>query len=169
MLYFMKEVFHMKKFITIIVCCIFFVTGCEKKATMDTFTHITFAQLDEKIASKENMLVYFGWTQNCGDSKNFQDNYLLQYMNDEEKLKEIYVVDLDQENPEGLDDKTKRTDMNEKYGVMYSPTLIYYKEGENIDLLSWTPATTDKETGILQSSLDNFFLKYGYIQKETKK
>lgn len=144
-------------------------TGCEKKATMDEFTHLTFAQLDEKISNQESMLVYFGWTQNCGDSKNFQDNYLLKYVKDEEKLKDIYIVDLDIENPEGLDDKEKRSEMNEKYSVMYSPTLIYYKDGENVDLLSWTPATTDKDTGILQSTLDNFFMKYGYLLEPTKK
>lgn len=150
--------------------CMFILAGCTKEeAKIEDFPHLTFEQLDEKLNNNESMLVYFGWTQNCGDSLNFQNNYLLKYAGDENKLKEVYIVDLDQENPEGLDDKEKRTEMNEKYGVLYSPTLIYYKEGKNVDLLSWTPATTDKDTGIMQSSLDNFFIKYGYLNEATKK
>lgn len=158
----------MKKYLFILLCAMFMATGCEAKPTLDDFQHLTFAQLDEKLENNETMLVYFGWTQNCGDSINFQDHYLLKYVNDEPKLKDIYIVDLDIENPEGLDDKDKRADMNEKYGVLYSPTLIYYNEGKVMELLSWTPATTDKDTGIMQSSLDTFFMKYGYLQEETK-
>ena len=161
----------MKKYLYAFLVCLFLVAGCEQKqtATIEDFPHLSFAELDEKIANKETMLVYFGWTENCGDSRNFQDHYLLKYLEEEPKLKEIFVVNLDVENPEGLDDKEKRADMNEKYGVLYSPTLIYYKEGKAIELLSWTPATTDKDTGIMQTSLDSFLLKYGYLSKETKK
>lgn len=159
----------MKKYLYIILSCMLLMSGCAKKMSIEEFPHLTFAQLDEKIANDETMIVYFGWTQNCGDSLNFQDNYLVKYASDDNKLKEVYIVDLDVENPEGLDDKEKRADMNDKYDVMYSPTLISYEKGMPVELISWTPATTDKDTGIMQSSLDNFFMKYEYILEATKK
>lgn len=158
----------MKK-LSVVICLMFLIlTGCslkdEETLKMEEFPHLTLTELDQKIADKESMVVYFGWTQNCGDSQNFQNNYLLKEAINHPKLKEIYVVDLDEELPEALEDKEKREPLFEKYEVQYSPTIVSYQEGLIAKLLSWTPATTDKNTGILKSDLDEFFTETGYLE-----
>lgn len=134
-------------------------TNNDKDVTkIEDFNIISFAKLDELIAKKETMVIYFGWVENCGDSHAFQDNYLLPHADENDAYKKIYVVDLDQEIPDALSvDRTLREPMTEKYGVEFSPTLIYYVNGEIDTLLEWTPATSDKKTGILASELDVFF------------
>lgn len=157
----------MKKVAMVVLCCIFFLAGCKQQKTsaytMDTLQHLTFAQLDEKIANQEDMVVYFGWAKNCLDSVNFQDNYLLPKLEVNEKFKEIFVVDLDAELPDGLLNKEARAPLIEKYDVEFSPTIVSYKGGKLHQLLAWTPATTDKLTGILEADLDVFFQSIGFL------
>ncbi|MGL5978196.1 MAG: thioredoxin family protein [Erysipelotrichaceae bacterium] len=134
--------------------------GCNKQPAqmeMDDFTHLSFAQLQEKIDAKETMVVYFGWVTLCGDAINFQNNYLLPETAKNSSMASIYVVDLDVELPEGLQDKTLREGMKAQFGVQYSPTLIAYENGEVQSLLEWTPATTDATYAIPKTALDAFF------------
>lgn len=164
----------MKKLGILMMCCFLFVmSGCnlEKETTvkLEDFEHLTLDELDQKLADKETIVVYFGWTQNCGDSQNFQNNYLLTESETNPKLKEIYIVDLDKELPDALEDKEKREPLKEKYEVEYSPTLVSYEEGKLSKLLSWTPATTDKNTGILKADLDAYFTELGYLEIVDKK
>ncbi len=159
----------MKKVTMIVLCCLSFLIGCKRQEssayTMDIFKHITLAELDEKIVNHEDMVVYFGWTKNCLDSVNFQNNYLLKKVDESSKFKDILVVDLDTELPSGLLDKDARAPLIEKYDVEFSPTIVFYKGGKLYKLLAWTPATTDKLTGILQADLDAFFKEIGFLQE----
>ncbi len=157
----------MKKVTMIILCCVFFLVGCKRQETsentMNMLKHITLTELDEKIANQEDMVVYFGWTKNCLDSINFQNHYLLPKVEEGSKFQDILVVDLDIELPEGLLDKDARAPLVEKYDVEFSPTIVSYKGGKLYKLLAWTPATTDKLTGILQADLDTFFKEIGFL------
>lgn len=143
-------------------------SGCTKNEEqtnfMATLPHLTFEELDEKIASTDEFVVYFGWVEGCGDATNFQDNYVAVMAEDYPTFNEMYVVDLDVELPEGLLDKTKRQPMEEAYGARYSPTVIHYVDGEVVHFLEWTPATTDATYGIFKSDLDTFFTEIGYIK-----
>ncbi|MEG0265623.1 MAG: thioredoxin family protein [Erysipelotrichaceae bacterium] len=155
----------MRKILVGLLCCLL-CTGCfGESADVSDLKQISFKELDKKILNKEDMVVYFGWTENCGDSKNFQDNYLKEKINNEKSFKKLLVVDLDKEAPKALSNRKLRTPIKEKYNVMYSPTLVYYENGEIKKLLEWTPATTDKDTGILRSNLDAFFKEAGIIKK----
>lgn len=155
----------MRKFL-LICFTIMLITGCSGSGkTVEDLKHISLEELDQRIVDKTTMVVYFGWTKNCDDSKNFQENYLEEQLNKHETFEKLLVVDLDKEAPKALKDKKKREPLKEKYNVMYSPTLIYYKDGEIKKLLEWTPETTDKNTGIFKTALDSFFKESGYLEK----
>ena len=158
----------MKKILVVFVA-LFILVGCkpnkpiEEVSLFSKLQVITFEELDVLLENGLNAVVYYGWIENCGDSQNFQNNYL------EEKLKEnpewidkIYVVNLDIEIPEALGDKELRTPMFEKYGVLYSPTLIYYIDSENVALIEWTPLTGDPDTAIPVDVINEFFANAGY-------
>ncbi|MGL5540544.1 MAG: hypothetical protein ACRDBX_02790 [Erysipelotrichaceae bacterium] len=138
----------------------------EPTAAFDELTRISFAELESKIANKESMVVYFGWVENCGDAVNFQNNYLIPALEENERFKALYVVDLDVENPEGLNDKTKRESMKAQFGVHYSPTFIQYEEGEVEEFLEWTPLTTDATYALPKADLDQFFHEVGYLDSD---
>ena len=153
----------MKKwFLGILLLCL---TACNVNQTkaFDSLQTLTFEELDQKIEKQESFAVYFGWVENCGDSIHFQDNYLESHLAKDSAFQNLYVVNLDEELPDALVDKSKREVMFSKYGVQYSPTLVYYEKGGIKEFLEWTPETTDKETGILKQKLDRFFETIGYL------
>ena len=154
----MKKILGISAFL--LVLC-----GCNDKVAFSELKRLHFDELDQKLEQREDMVVYFGWTQNCEDSIHFQENYLADHLSEDSAFLELYVVDLDEELPDALTDKEKREPMFERYGVKYSPTLVQYEKGEIVKLLEWTPETTDKETGILASRLDRFFTEVGYLKK----
>lgn len=145
---------------------LFMMCGCQNKIAFEELKTLSFNELDHKLEQEETMVVYFGWTKNCGDSIHFQENYLSKHLTEDSPFLKLYVVDLDEELPKALSDKEKRKPMFQKYGVQYSPTLVYYENGEIVKLLEWTPESTDKETGILSSRLDRFFKEVGYLKSE---
>lgn len=154
----------MKKMLLALVFCVLLSACGGNNKTIEDLKHIDFKTLDEKIANEETMVVYFGWTKNCTDSINFQENYLEKHINKEEAFLNVLVVDLDKEAPKALEDRKLREPLKEKYNVMYSPTIVYYEKGKIKKLLEWTPETTDKETGIFSSTLDSFFKEAGYLK-----
>ncbi|MEF9962241.1 MAG: hypothetical protein RR863_06120 [Erysipelotrichaceae bacterium] len=155
----------MKKVLVALLCCILCSSCFAQGKDVHDLKQLNFKELDQKIVDKETMVVYFGWIDNCGDSKNFQDNYLKKKIKHEKDFEKLLVVNLDKEAPKALTNRKLREPIKEKYNVMFSPTLVYYEKGEIKKLLEWTPATTDKDTGILASTLDSFFKEAGYIEK----
>lgn len=157
----------MKKII-LAVLLVVGISGCTKSEESTNYiaslSHLTFEELDEKIALHEEFVVYFGWVEGCGDATNFQDNYVAEQAKEYPAFNDIYVVDLDIELPEGLLDKTKRQPMEEAYGARYSPTVIHYVGGEVEHFIEWTPATTDATYGMFKADLDAFFTEIGYIK-----
>lgn len=144
--------------------------GCSQKEQTDAsktvfdLPQITFEQLDEELTNKGSFVVYFGWIENCTDSKNFQKNYLNKHINTNKEFQTIKVVNLDKELPEALENRDERAAMKSKYDVEFSPTLVHYIDGKAVSKLEWTPDTTDKKTGILASRLDEFFKDCGYMK-----
>ena len=160
--------FIMKKFLLLFAFLVLFASCTkpvepEEEKLFPKIETISFEELDTLLEEEYTGVVYFGWVDNCGDSQNIQDNYF------EGKLKEnpewinkIYVVNLDLEIPDALVDKALREPMTEKYGVQYSPTLIYYVDGEIVFLIEWTPVTSDPETAIPLDIIEEFFTNAGY-------
>ena len=158
----------MKKIFLLLVILLLF-TSCTKpeqpveEKLFPELKVISFEELDVLLEEGYTGVVYFGWVDNCGDSHNIQDNYF------EAKLKEnsewmdkIYVVNLDLEIPDALVDKEQRVPMTEKYGVQFSPTLIYYVNGENLSFIEWTPISSDPDTAIPLEIIEEFFANIGY-------
>jgi len=155
----------MKKILMILFILLTLV-ACNKQEEEKRFpllNVISFEELDVLIEEGYTGVIYFGWVDHCGDSHNIQDNYF------EGKLKEnpewmdkIYVVNLDLEIPEALSNKDLRLPMTEKYNVQYSPTLIYYVNGEIDLLVEWTPLTGDSKTAIAVEVLEAFFVDAGF-------
>ena len=143
--------------------------GCSKEdkaapaKTVFDLQQITFEELDKELTNKGSMVVYFGWIENCTDSKNFQKNYLNKHLNSDQDFQAIKVVNLDKELPDALETRDERAGIKAKYDVEYSPTLVYYIDGKAVSKLEWTPDTTDKKTGIMKSRLDEFFKDCGYL------
>jgi hypothetical protein len=158
----MKKIFLLFAFLLLFTSCTKPVKPVEEKLFPELKV-VSFEELDGLLEEGYTGVVYFGWVDNCGDSQNIQNNYF------ETKLKEnpewmdkIYVVNLDLEIPDALVDKEQRAPMTEKYGVQYSPTLIYYVDGEIVSYIEWTPVTSDPETAIPLDIIEEFFTNIGY-------
>lgn len=131
----------------------------------DSLQHLTFEEVDELLTDKKSGILYFGWIVRCGDSLNFQENYLEEKLNNNPELKNnIFVVNLETENPDGLMNKDLRLPMQEKYGVGYSPTILLVKEGVVTLKSEWQVKTSDPITAIPKTELDAFFTEAGYNQ-----
>lgn len=132
---------------------------------VDKLTVLSLEEYEQFLSDKRSGIVYFGWVTNCGDSRNFQENYLEQLLSDNPELsKDFYIVDLDKEAPEALIDKTLREPLKEKYNVEFSPTLLTIKDGEQVDKIEWTLKHSDPETAIARDDLDTFFSNSGYVK-----
>lgn len=126
---------------------------------------LSLEEVDEFLANKESGILYFGWITNCGDSLNFQENYLEQLLVDNPNLKDnLYIVNLDEELPDALLEKEKRQPLTEKYDVSYSPTLLWVVDGVTSEKIEWQLKTSDPETAIARVELDEFFNKTGYLK-----
>lgn len=157
---------HMKR-LAWIVCLCFVLIGCTQQkepAQLSDLTMLTIEQVEEKIEAKESFTVYFGWTQRCGDSLHFQDNYLYEHMEKYEAFKDLFVVNLDEEMPDALEHKEQRSVLMDKFGVSTSPSFVTYENGEVKEVLSWAPGITDDKTGIPDFMLDEFFEKSGFMK-----
>ncbi len=141
----------------------FFNQQSAKKLTMDDYQYLTFDELEEKIDSGEEFVTMYGWVEGCGDTVNFDENYLIPKSIEHEQFLNTYIIDLDIELPEGLIDKEKREPMKERFGVFYGPTLVHYNNGEIVTFLEWTPAITDDTYGMMPSSIDHFFKQVGWL------
>lgn len=132
---------------------------------IDSLKRLTLDEVDEFLANKESGILYFGWITNCGDSRNFQENYLEQLLIDQPQLKDsLYVVDLDQELPDALIEKELRAPLTEKYDVSYSPTLLHVENGETVSKVEWNLKTSNPTTAIPPQELDSFFSSTGYLK-----
>lgn len=144
------------------------ISGCSVKQTnpFDSLQRVTFLKLDEMIANRDTMVVYFGWTKNCGDARNIQKNYLKEALtaNPDWKTK-IFVVDLDSEIPAALTNIPFRKPMIDLYGVKHSPTIVYYAAGVKTKMIEWTPITADATYAIPLPQIIEFFTSIGYLKK----
>lgn len=156
----------MKK-ILVILAILFVAFGCQKTTddkelvNFNKLEKINFEKLDEYLAEGYTGIMYYGWIVNCGDSLNFQNNYLEERLETDSTLKDnLIVVNLELDIPDALVNKDLRAPMTEKYDVRYSPTIVYYKDGVVVEKLEWTALTSDPKTAIAKDVLDEFFAKY---------
>jgi len=143
------------------------IAGCSVKQTnpFDSLKRVTFLELDDMIANGDTMVVYFGWTKNCGDALNIQKNYFKDALtaNPDWKTK-VFVVDLDSEIPAALANKAFRKPMTDMYGVKYSPTVVYYAGGVKTKMIEWTPTNADATYAIPLPQITDFFTSIGYLK-----
>ncbi len=136
-------------------------TSSDQKKELVNFnklTKLTFQDYDKFLADKKSGLVYFGWIDKCGDSLNFQENYLEQLLSKKpELLEQLIVVNMDASAPEALKNKELRKPILEKYNVQYSPTLLRIKDGQIDEKLEWTLKNNDPKTAIDEQLLNQFF------------
>lgn len=127
-------------------------------------------EIDQKIKNGDEFLVMYGWARQCGDALNFEVNAFDEYYDKYDVVKDMQIADLDVLLPEGLNDKTKRKpvadrlllsswqqDKSVEHMTLYSPQLVYYKDGKIYDLVTWTPKNGDSTYGIQKTLLDEFF------------
>lgn len=132
--------------------------------------HLTFPQLDKKIKSKDPVIVYFGWLENCGDSRLFEMNSFDTYLRADIIKKNMVYVNLDQEAPKALLDKNLREPIAHRFLIdtwtkdetqspmkLQAPQIAYYRDGKLVNLLSWTPLNADYNYGIKPDISNKFF------------
>lgn len=130
---------------------------------IDAIPRLTLSEVDEFLEQEQSGILYFGWITNCGDSLNFQENYLEGYLQEHPELKDnFYIVDLDDQAPDALMDKSLREPLTQAYDVSYSPTLLTIQEGETVDKIEWTLKNSDPKTAIPSEDLDIFFDQSGF-------
>lgn len=140
-----------------------------------TLPQITMDEAEEKINKNQDIIIYFGWVETCGDALNFQVNSFDDYLQDDAVFKNIYVVNLDKEAPDALSDQELRKPIANRFQIdqwtkdetispmeLKSPQLVHYQNGEIVDLVSWTPLNTDAKFGILKEKTDLFFDNLNY-------
>lgn len=131
---------------------------------VDAVPQMNLEEYEAYLADGNSGIVYFGWITRCGDSTNFQENYLEQLLIDHPELDgNFYIVDLDNEAPDALIDKELREPLKEKYNVEFSPTLLLIEDGQIADKIEWTLKESDAETAIARDILDGFFNDSGYL------
>lgn len=136
-------------------------TSSDQKKELVNFkklTKLTFEEYDKYLSDKKSGLVYFGWIDHCGDSNNFQENYLESLLAKKPELfDKLVVVNMDASAPEALKNKELRKPIFEKYNVQYSPTLLRIKDGQIVEKLEWTLKNNDPKTAIDEQLLNKFF------------
>lgn len=143
----------MRKILLILIACLFLLSGCSKKEVsktpdFDFLQRISLEELNKRVNKKETLYVYIGWTENSSECVKFQEEYLEPYIEYYGWNGMITVVDLDQDLPEALEEKSLRSELTEKYTIRYAPALIYIHFGEIKSVLEWTPETNDLTYGI---------------------
>lgn len=141
---------------------------------------LTFKELDQKIKSKQPLIVYFGWLENCGDSRLFELNSFDTYLRSDTIKDNIVMVNLDKEAPKALFDKDLRAPIAHRFLIdtwtkdetqnpmkLQAPQIAYYKDGKLVNLLSWTPLNADYKYGIKPDLSNKFFdeVKKDLLQK----
>ncbi len=141
-----------------------------KDTKFATLPVVTLDEAYQKIEDGEDIVVYFGWVEMCGDALNFQVNSFDDYLANEEIFNKIVVVNLDKEAPDALKDHELRKPIAKRFQIdqwtkdesvnpmeLKSPQLVHYQNGKIVDLVSWTPLNTDAEFGIIKEQSDKFF------------
>lgn len=155
----LKKILLVSAILLLIVACGSNKEGSSKELpNFNKLTKMNFEEYDKFLNDKKSAIVYFGWIKNCGDSHNFQDNYLEPLLSKKpELLEQIVIVDMDVSAPDALKNKELRKPILEKYKVQYSPTLLRVKDGQIVEKLEWTVKTNDPKTAIDEKLLNKFF------------
>lgn len=114
----------------------------------DILNSITISSFDEKIKSKERVIVYVG-RPDCSDCSAFEPRFI-DYLNNINSKDLIYL------NVSSIrSDEKKWDDFVNTFGIKYTPTIALFEEGELVDKVEWTP-----ETGINLKEVEKFLDKY---------
>jgi thiol-disulfide isomerase/thioredoxin len=125
-----------------------FASLLDKYTYMPTLYYINKGQLDNKIANKENFIIYYS-RSGCSDCGYLNRNYLKKYLNSNTGTKHFYIIET---NVEGIrynngeydssvwqafKDEYGLSNLNNPlgHGVGYVPTFQYYENGEIKDMM----------------------------------
>lgn len=163
----------MRKWIILIGICLLALFGCSKEKeqpvasatpSFDFLQRVTLSDLDHRIEKKEPMFVYFCWTQRASECTKIQEQYLEPNIEYYRWNGLLTVVDLDEEMPEGFEDKSKRALLTEKYGIRYAPAFVFFYEGKIQNFIEWTPEYNDVTTGIPADRMNDWMKSVNLIQ-----
>lgn len=132
--------------------------------------HTTLDGLEQKIKDNKPLIVYFGWFENCGDSRLFELNSFDTYLKTPIIKDHMVIVNLDKEAAEALLNKDLRAPIARRFQIdqwmkdpsqkpmhLQAPQIAYYKDGHLVNLLSWTPLNADYKYGINPNLSNKFF------------
>ena len=154
-------------------CMMLLFSGCVKEKdqpvssttpAFDFLQHLTLQELNHRIAKKEPLFVYFGWTKNASECVKLQENYLEPNIEYYRWNGLLSVVDLDTEMPEALIDKSLRNSLTELYEFKYAPAFVFFYEGKVQSYFEWTPEMNDVTTGIPMEHINDWMKSVNLIQ-----
>ncbi|MBL1227830.1 thioredoxin family protein [Enterococcus sp. BWB1-3] len=116
----------------------------------DSINSLSFHSFETEVKDGE-LLVYIG-RPDCGDCNEFEPAFLsmVEERNLEQEISYLNVSKLRK-------DEGKWEDFKETYGVMYTPTIAYFKDGQLVSKVEWTP-----EKGSVLSEFEAWLDAYTY-------
>ena len=150
-----------KAIIAAVICALLVIAGYQgynwhkenfSKISKDLKT-MKMEDFKEKVKNKESFYVYVG-RPNCGDSKIFEAWFIPKYLKGNDKIKEkIYYMDI----KKLVADKANWEIFKKEYNIKYTPTLVYYENGEIKDIIEWTAKTDFPESMVVEGLKRNGF------------
>ncbi|MDF9866865.1 hypothetical protein OKW22_000420 [Bacilli bacterium PM5-3] len=141
-----------------------------KKTKFASLPIITMDELEQKINNGEDVIAYFGWIYECGDARLFELNSFDKYLDDENVTNKLFVINLDDEALEALSKPELRKPIAKRFQIdtwtkdsslnpmeLKSPQLVHYQNKKIVNLVSWTPLSSDSTYGIREELSKAFF------------
>lgn len=115
----------------------------------------TIDEMNRVLEENETVYVYVG-RPNCGDSDDFEE-YFVSMMEDN-NIDNLYYFNIKSITDEYSENKEYKEMLDEEFGVMYTPTLAKFENGELVLKSEWTPAT-----GYNQKMAEDFLEESGIL------
>ncbi|MGC6768776.1 thioredoxin family protein [Enterococcus sp. LJL51] len=116
----------------------------------DVIDSLSFHSFETEVKAGE-LLVYIG-RPDCGDCTDFEPSFLsmVEERNLEQKIVYLNVSKLRK-------DEQQWKAFKKTYGVMYTPTIAHFKDGQLVSKVEWTP-----EKGSVLSEFEAWLDEYAY-------
>ncbi len=112
-------------------------------------------EMQKLLDDNSEVYVYVG-RPNCGDSDDFEEYFI--DMMDEYEIDNLYFFNIKDITDE-LDDSQKHKELlSGEFGVMYTPTLAKFIDGEVVLVSEWTP-----ESGYNKDMAEKFIKESGIL------
>ena len=134
-------------FICLFILLVTFVVGCEKKQEVEYLKDISYEELYKKIENKETFILEVVQT-GCGNCTSFTPKFT--------EVLEEYKITAYSLNLTNIEKDENREKFLDDYDVTGTPTVIFFKDGEETSTMKRLTGDRDKETIIKKLKLNDY-------------